>query len=85
MARHAKKISYKMDPFALIGTVAIAILCLASLTTGLSPLLDASHGLDAENTIVVIVSMIVTAVIAVAGAALFIASRSPKRLVRKAA
>jgi hypothetical protein len=83
MPRHAaKKTSYKMDPFAITGTVAIGILCLASLLTGLSPLMDTSRGLDTEGTVVVIASMIVTVVIAVAGAALFIASRTPKRIAR---
>lgn len=82
MARHAKKISYKMDPFAVTGTVAIGILCLASLLTGLSPLMDTTQGLDAEGTAVVIASMIVTVVIAAAGAALFISSRSPQRVAR---
>lgn len=82
MARHAKKTSYKMDPFALTGTIAIAILCLASLSAGFTAMMRSSNGLDAQNMTVVIVSMVITAVIAATGAAFFLASRTTKRIAR---
>lgn len=80
MARHLKKTKTKMDPFALIGTLAIAVICLASLMTGVSALMKATNGLDAQNTAVVVASMLMTLVIAAAGAALFIASRRTRRV-----